>query len=133
MYLYASIHLKVRIMKKLMMVFAVLGILFSAQAQEKKRKVFVKKDKLIEAVYYHENGNIEQTGTFTLDGKLHGTWKSFDADGNKTAIAEYNQGKKTGKWFFWNDGVLKEVDYKDSQIAKVQIWENSKEAIVSNE
>jgi hypothetical protein len=26
-------------------------------------------------------------------------WTSYDTDGNKTAIAVYDKGQKTGKWF----------------------------------
>ena len=33
---------------------------------------------LIDATYYHENGQISQTGTFDLKGKLHGQWISFN-------------------------------------------------------
>jgi hypothetical protein len=28
-----------------------------------------------------------------------------------------HDGQKSGKWFFWNDTVLSEVDYSNNQIA----------------
>jgi antitoxin component YwqK of YwqJK toxin-antitoxin module len=41
-------------------------------------------------------------------------------NGNKTAMATYDNGQKSGKWFFWNDTVLSEVDYSNNQIASVK-------------
>ena len=31
---------------------------------------------------------------------LQGTWLSFDVKGKKTAVGNYENGKKVGKWFF---------------------------------
>jgi antitoxin component YwqK of YwqJK toxin-antitoxin module len=36
---------------------------------------------------------------FTKNGKLQGEWISFDSNGNKTAMATYDNGQKSG-WFF---------------------------------
>ena len=44
-------------------------------------------------------------------------------------MAEYNNGKKTGKWFFWNEDSLKEVNYEDNRIAKVTTWNNSNSVV----
>ncbi|GAA4233353.1 hypothetical protein GCM10022291_10130 [Postechiella marina] len=66
---------------------------------------------LIDAVYYHDNGKVSQTGSFTADGKLQGEWLSFDEKGNKTITAYYDNGKKTGKWIHVINGVIKEVNY----------------------
>jgi antitoxin component YwqK of YwqJK toxin-antitoxin module len=43
-------------------------------------------------------------------------------NGNKKAIGEYNNGEKTGKWFFWNGDALSEVDYSQSKITSVSKW-----------
>ena len=55
----------------------------------------------------------------------------FDAEGNKLAIGQYVFGEKTGKWFFWDDKGLKEVDYIENRVAGVTQWNNG-EAVVLN-
>ena len=81
---------------------------------------------LVKATYYFDNGQIQQEGFFK-EGKLEGKWISYDVNGNKKAIAEYTNGQKTGKWFFWNEQSLSEVDYSNSAVAAVKVW--NKEAI----
>lgn len=85
---------------------------------------------MIDVVYYHENGEVSQTGSYTVEGKLQGDWLSYDENGKKIASATYENGKKVGKWFFWNGDTLKEVDYSSNAIASVNEWSN-KNAIVS--
>lgn len=77
---------------------------------------------LVKATYYYDNGSVKQEG-FYKDGKVHGQWVSYTEKGIKTSMGEYNKGEKTGKWFFWSDGSLNEVDYKDSRVAVVNKWE----------
>ena len=60
---------------------------------------------------------------------MHGQWVSFDQNGKKIAIANYNEGIKTGKWIFWTDKNLSEVDYSDSRVASVKNWKE--EAVVN--
>jgi antitoxin component YwqK of YwqJK toxin-antitoxin module len=43
-------------------------------------------------------------------------------NGNKKSIGDYSNGEKTGKWFFWNDKSLSEVDYSNSRVANVKSW-----------
>ncbi|MCJ7468077.1 MAG: nicotinic acid mononucleotide adenyltransferase [Maribacter sp.] len=74
---------------------------------------------LIEATYYYDNGAISQKGTFDLAGKLQGQWVSFDENGKKTAIGKYNKGMRTGKWSFWADGIIKEVEFDKNSIASI--------------
>lgn len=93
-----------------------------AFAQQDRTLTHNKNTDLIDVVYYHDNGQISQTGSYTLDGKLQGDWFSYDHDGNKIAAAKYNKGEKTGKWFFWEGNVLKEVDYSKNKIANVVEW-----------
>ena len=82
--------------------------------------------------YFYADGKIQQQGTFNAEGKLHGTWKSYDVNGNKLAVGTYENNKKVGKWFFWTDGVLKEVDYLDSKIASVSEWKDKTKVAVRN-
>lgn len=78
-------------------------------------------DGMVKATYFYENGKVEQVGFFK-DGKLEGKWISYDADGNKRAMAEYENGVKIGKWFYWNNALLMEVDYADNKVAAVKNW-----------
>jgi len=109
-------------MKKLLvvLVFMIGAIGF---AQDKNVEI-VQKGDIYEATYFHDNGEVAQTGFFNAEGKLHGTWKSFDANGNKVAMGNYENGKKTGKWMFWNADKLTEVDYKNFKMEKVNEWKN---------
>ncbi len=109
-------------MKKFAMVLAFLvSVATFAQAP---KPVFKKEGKTIQATYFHDNGEIAQTGTY-LKGKLHGEWIAYNNKGQKTAIANYEHGQKIGKWFFWNEGKLTEVDYTNNGIAKVVEWKEA--------
>lgn len=76
---------------------------------------------LVKATYYYENGQVSQQGFFKA-GKAYGKWVAYDINGNKKSIGEYSNGQKSGKWFFWNNESLSEVDYTNSRIAAVQSW-----------
>lgn len=89
---------------------------------------FEKQGELIKGTYYYEDGSIEQEGTYK-NGKLHGEWISYGQNGEKNAIAQYEEGIKTGKWFFWNDDILNEVDYKMNRIVEVRKYKKT-EALV---
>jgi len=106
-------------MKKFMTICAVLisRMIFSQDIKPKLEAV----GDMVKATYYYENGQVQQEGYFQ-DGKLQGKWIAYDINGNKKSIGEYSNGLKTGKWFFWNDSVLSEVDYENSQIALVKNW-----------
>ena len=120
-------------MKKLMMIAVILGGFISAQAQEKIEKdTYILKGDVIEATLYHDNGVVSQSGTFTKEGKLTGTWTSYNRQGEKTAVGNYENNQKVGKWFFWTAEMLREVDYEDSKIAIVNTWVNEDTKVVSN-
>ena len=119
-------------MKKLLVVVALMGAVSFASAQEKKN-TFVKEGDLIKATLYYDNGQVSQEGYYTADNKLQGTWISYNKEGEKTAVANYDNGKKTGKWFFWNDDTLREVDYSQSRITGVNVWKIDGERVVSND
>ena len=63
------------------------------------------------------------------DGKLEGYWVSYNEDGTKNASGFYKEGAKVGKWFFWKDVNLSEVDYSNNAIAMVKTWKQEAIAI----
>ncbi|MGA9588508.1 MAG: nicotinic acid mononucleotide adenyltransferase [Salegentibacter sp.] len=120
-------------MKTIKTLFLIAALIFSGamMAQENEHQpVFEKQGNLIKATFYYEDGSIRQEGTYK-DGKLHGEWISYDQEGNKNAIAEYTNGEKTGKWFFWSGEKLSEVNYENSRIVSVNTWK-SDGTLVSN-
>ncbi|MBT8186017.1 MAG: nicotinic acid mononucleotide adenyltransferase [Eudoraea sp.] len=106
-------------MNKLVLVLAVCLMTSIAFGQKEKEVKLNKETQLVEATYYHDNGAVSQEGTFSLEGKLHGEWVSFDEEGVKISEGSYVNGIKNGKWYFWNDGIRKEVEFKDNAIASV--------------
>lgn len=119
-------------MKIVLTIVAVFFSLQIASAQKGPKDTFEKKGNLIEATFFHENGEVAQKGFYTLSNKLHGEWISFDSNGNKTAIANYNKGMKVGTWKFFNGNEIKEVEYSDERIAKVSTYEIKDVQVVSN-
>ena len=98
-------------MKKSMFILLACFISVVSLAQKERVLKLNKETNLIEVTYYHDNGVVSQTGTYTLDGKLQGQWLSYDTEGKKTVLANYDNGKKVGKWFYWTKETVKEVDY----------------------
>ena len=119
-------------MKKQFILFLALMISVVSFAQQERALELNEETNLIEVKYYHDNGVVSQTGFYTTDGKLQGEWLSFDTKGKKTVSANYDNGKKVGKWFYWNNAILKEVDYSNNAIASVSEWTNKK-SIASRE
>ncbi len=116
-------------MKKLIICLLLLAPAL-ALAQRERKVVFLEDKDLYQVVYYHENGSISQQGTLNIQGQLHGQWESFAENGEKIALGNYVNGKKDGKWFFWTNDGLSEVDYNLNGIASVQQWkEGSKVAL----
>ncbi len=101
-------------------------------AQETKKNLFVDKGDMIEATLFHDNGKIAQTGFYTKTNKLQGEWISFDVNGNKTAVAQYDNGKKVGTWLFYQGETLKEVNYDNAKMAAVKTYKKTDTQIVSN-
>ena len=106
-------------MKKIIVLLAILLISAVGFAQNEKKLGLNEETKLIEATYFHENGNVSQTGTFNLDGKLHGEWLSFSEEGKQISKGSYANGRKVGKWIFWSGDTMKEVKYNINGIARV--------------
>lgn len=113
-------------MKNLSLALALLFAgLVTAQNNEKHEIV----DQMVMSTYFHENGQLKTNG-FYKNSKLHGTWTSYDEEGKKIAMGQYENGKKVGKWFFWTNGLLNEVDYNDYRIAEIKTWQST--AIAKN-
>lgn len=122
--------LNLETMKNILLTFAVLFSISLFAQEDIKPKYEIEGD-LVKATYFHDNGEVAQTGYY-LNGKVHGEWKAYNREGKKIAMGNYEQGAKIGKWFFWSDSALNEVDYKDSRIASVTKWNNSN-SVVNNQ
>ncbi|CAI8185355.1 MAG: Uncharacterised protein [Formosa sp. Hel1_33_131] len=83
------------------------------------------------ATYFYDNGTVQQEGAFNVNGKLDGLWTSYDFTGNKLSQGTYQDGIKTGKWFFWTENTLKEVDFVDSIISSVNEWDHKSELAIT--
>lgn len=118
-------------MKNILSLLVIVLITSVAIAQNKNNTYFLKGDVIV-ATLYHDNGTVAQTGFYTKENKLTGEWVSFDQNGNKTAVAQYNNGEKVGTWYFFMDENIKEVNYIDSRISKVVTWKSSDTQVVSN-
>ena len=99
-------------------------LLFCITAFSQEQKVDYKKvdNDLVQATYYFADNNtiVEREGFFNKEGKLHDTWISYDLEGNKTVIANYNNGKKDGVWTYFKKDKINVVTYKDNKITNVE-------------
>lgn len=123
-------------MKKIIMIVLVALTANVAFAQSQKKSCDVKdsyvlKGDLIEATLYHDNGTIAQTGYYTLENELQGQWISFNDKGERTAVANYNNGDKVGTWVFYHGDTMKQVSYESSKIAEVKTWTNTDTKVVA--
>ncbi|MGB5819084.1 MAG: nicotinic acid mononucleotide adenyltransferase [Saonia sp.] len=116
-------------MKNTIILSALVLITTLGYSQKEKELTLNEETNLIEATYYHDNGIVSQKGTFNLERKLHGEWISFNEKGEKVTVGSYENGAKTGKWLFWANGVLKEVEYSNNAIANV-VNKESKSGVV---
>jgi len=103
-------------MKKIAIIVLMLTVC-AVYSQDKNVK-YEQKGDLVEVTYMYDNGQIEQHGFFK-DEKLHGTWKNYNDQGEKISIGYYENGVKTGKWFFYTKTTLKEVDFDKGRIINV--------------
>jgi antitoxin component YwqK of YwqJK toxin-antitoxin module len=112
-------------MKKAVIFMAITFVTVLTYGQENKVQKFNKETNLIEVTDYHDNGIISQEGTFNLNGELHGEWISYDVSGNKLSQGSYQNGRKSGKWIFWTNNTIKEVEYSNNEIASINGVKNS--------
>lgn len=91
-------------------------------SQEQKVDYQQVNDELIKATYYFADNStiIEREGFFNSEGKLQDTWVSYDVNGNKTAIANYNNGKKVGVWQYFTEDKVSLVTYNDNKLIAVE-------------
>jgi len=99
-------------------------LLFCITAFSQEQKVDYKKidNNLVQVTYYFTDNNtiVEREGFFNEDGKLHGTWISYNVEGNKTAIANYNNGVKEGVWMYFKGDKVNVVTYSNNKITNVE-------------
>jgi len=119
-------------MKNIITFMAIVLVTSMTQAQDNIKSTYFLDGDLIEATIYHDNGMVAQTGYYTTDNQLTGEWISYDLNGDKTAVANYNNGKKVGAWVFYQGNTKREVLYDDSHIAKVKTWKVTDTYVVSN-
>ncbi len=102
----------------------ILIMLFSIVAFSQEQKVVYQKtdNDLVKATYYFADNSaiVEREGYFNKEGKLHDTWISYDLQGNKKAIATYNNGVKEGIWTYFKTDKINIVTYKENKIITVE-------------
>jgi uncharacterized protein YxeA len=93
-----------RIMKKILyiVVFALSTVGFAQNSIEPQIEA---QGGLVKATYFHDNGKVQQEGTFK-DGKLDGKWTSYNEDGSIKQVAYYKDGMKTGTWITYNNNIV---------------------------
>ena len=101
----------------ILLMFAI--TLTGSYAQQKKEQHLNKDTNLIDVTYYHNNDQVSQQGTFNLEGRLHGKWISYNEQGAKITEGSYDNGIKTGKWYFWSQDGVKEIIYDNNSIASI--------------
>ena len=98
--------------------------LFCVAGFSQEQRVEYKKtdNNMVKATYYFADNSdiIQREGFFNSEGKLHGTWISYDVAGNKTAIANYNNGVKEGVWTYYKNDKVSFVTYKNNKIINVE-------------
>ncbi len=73
-------------------------------------------DNVLEYVKKSDDGTKIEEGHI-VNGKHHGTWKSYYSDGTIRVVAKFIEGKRNGLWEFYNtEGSLThEVVYQDNK------------------
>jgi antitoxin component YwqK of YwqJK toxin-antitoxin module len=117
-------------MKKYILI-ALVFIGTTVAAQNLNQPKLETKGTLTVATYFYDNGSVQQEGAFNKNGALEGVWTSYDFEGNKLSQGNYSNGIRTGKWFFWTDNSLKEVDFVNSKIVNVNEWSRKSELAIS--
>ena len=87
-------------------------------------------DDTIKGTFYHENGKIQQQG-FYKNGKLHGQWISYNAEGEKVAQGTYDNGVKVDTWYFYDGKSLSEISYENNVIATVKTWDENSNVVAT--
>ena len=74
---------------------------------------------------YYQSGKLMETGSF-LNGKLDGTWNTYNEAGYKTAEAFYKVGEKIGEWKIFDEhGSLRyKITYDSKKILKASNFDS---------
>ena len=104
-------------MKSYVLLVALIFSSFQLFSQE-----VINKNITTEKTTYYENGQICEHGFFNTEGQLAGNWIKYDAEGNVLIQGDFANGKKQGKWLFWDKNALKEVDFNNNQVVKFTQW-----------
>lgn len=112
--------LKSSVMKKLFLISIFLLFSISTYSQKTPLPKTEKNGDLTEITIYYENGSIMQHGFYTIDGKLHNSWESYNLDGSKKCFANYNNGIKVGVWTYWNDNKITKIEYDKNKVLKIE-------------
>ncbi|MFT5761494.1 MAG: antitoxin component YwqK of YwqJK toxin-antitoxin module [Polaribacter sp.] len=104
---------------------------FTISNAQEVEPTYEKSNDMVKATYYFQDGSLKEQGFFK-DKKLTGQWISYNQKGEKTMIANYEAGKKVGKWFAWNKNTLKEITYNNNAIVSVKNW-NKEIKLASNQ
>ena len=105
--------------KIIISLFFVFSITFSFSQDRSNQKIEPIGD-LFEVTVYYDDGSIMQHGFLTKNNKLHGSWESYYANGNRKAIAFYDHGEKVGTWYYWFMDKKTMVVYNNNKIVKVE-------------
>ena len=95
----------------------------------------VKQGNMYKVTYFHENGEVAQTGFIDANKKMQGTWTAYDLKGEKKSTGEYKDGKKTGTWYFGkNTNLVTQVDYgTDYRVASVYKLKSDKSQLADSD
>lgn len=107
-------------MKKLFFSFAFLLFCLFSYSQNTKLPKNTKKGSLQEIILYYDNGNVMQHGFYTKDGKLHGSWESYNMDGTRRCYATYNYGVKVGIWTYWKKDKTTKIEYNNNKVINIE-------------
>jgi antitoxin component YwqK of YwqJK toxin-antitoxin module len=100
----------------------IIGLLFTTSigySQNTELKKTNVKGDLTEVSLFYETGALMQHGFYTKEGKLHGSWESYNIDGSIKCYATYNNGIKVGIWTYWYADKISKVEYQNNKIINI--------------
>ncbi len=107
-------------MKNLVLNIAILLFYISSYSQNTPLPKTETKGNLQEVTIFYENGAIMQQGFYTKEGKLHGSWESYNSDDSKKCFTTYNYELKVGVWTYWSEHKITKIEYGNDKIQKIE-------------